>query len=212
LTQQVNSGTLRALVLIMVIVLGLLAYSLYQGSTLEGQVQSLQLMNTELGLKVQAMQLEIDLLKSTTTSSTSPLRFEITSVCVSVGPECPAGGTAGGTGYVYSLGVKNAGSSAILATSSVYLSFQDATVPSSFGFNSTLPKDVSSNSTAYLQATAWPAFTNAASKLSPGDSVKVSITIGSVVNDIDTAVISCTPSTSTATTGNTTVTQTFTCA
>jgi hypothetical protein len=209
---QASSGTARALVLIMVIVLGLVAYSLYQDSVLEGQVQSLQLQNNELGLSLQAQELRIELLMArTSTTASTPLRFQITSVCVSVGQECPPSGAGQGAGYAYSFGVKDTGATPILGTESVYLRFNDTTHPYSFGFNSTLPGDIAPNSTAYLQGTAWPTYTNATSKLSPGDSVGVLLMIGSVGNDIATAVLSCTSSTSTTTTGNSTMTQTSTC-
>jgi hypothetical protein len=210
---QATSGTARVMVVIMVIILGLLAYSLYQDSVLEGQVQSLQLQNNELGLSVQAQELKIELLQAKLSTATStPLRFEITSACVSVGQACPPGGAAQGAEYVYSFGVKDTGTTTISSTLPVYLTFKDTTVAGSFGFNSTLSGTIAPNSTAYLQATAWPAGINATSKLSAGDSVGVAITIGSVENDIATAVVACTPSTSTITTGNSTVTQTFTCA
>ena len=208
---QATSGTLKALVLIMVVILGLLAYSLYQDSVLEGQVQTLQLQNSELGLTLQAEELKIELLQaklSTTTSTSVPLSFEITGACVAAGQACPPGGAAQGGGYVYSFGVKDTGAAPILATESVFLYFNDTTVRASFGFNSTLSGDIAPNSTGYLQAAAWPAYVNGTSKLSPGDSVGVAITIGSVQNDIATAVVSCTPSTSTTTTGDSTVTET----
>jgi hypothetical protein len=210
---QASSGTLKVLLLIMVIILGLLAYSLYQDSVLEGQVQSLQLQNDVLQLSVQAQGLKIELLqaKLSTTSST-PLHFEITSACVSVAQGCPPGGAAQGAGYFYSFGIKDTGTTPLSSTLPVYLSFKDTTVAGSFAFNSTLPGTIAPNSTAYLQATAWPSGVNGTSKLSAGDSVGVAITIGSVENDIATAVVACTPSTSTITTGNGTMTQTFTCA
>jgi hypothetical protein len=206
-----GSGTLKALFLILVIVLGLLAYSLYQESVLEGQVQSLQLQNTELGLNLQAQELRLEelLLKISTTTTSTPLRFEILGVCVSVSPGCPlpSNGSSGG-GYVYWLEVKNTGVGAIPLTLSVFLSFKDTTAQTSFGFNATLPAAIAPNSTAFLQGTVWPAGTNATSKLSPGDSVGVAVNIGSVENDIATAVLTCSSTTSTATGGTSTVTET----
>jgi hypothetical protein len=189
-----SSGTLRALFLIVVIVLGLLAYSLYQESVLEGQVQSLQLQNTELGLNLQAQELRIEelLAKMTTTTTSTPLRFEILGVCVSVGPDCPLplNGSSGG-GYVYWLEVKNTGVNPIQSTSPVFLGFKDTTALTGFGFNATLPGDIPAGATGYIQGSAWPVGTNATSKLAPGDSVGVAVTIGRVENDIATAVLTC---------------------
>jgi hypothetical protein len=206
-----EQGTVKILVAIMVIILGLLAYSLYQGSVLEGQVQSLQLQNAELGLRIQSQDLNIELiLAKFSTTASAPPSFEITSACVSVGQGCPPNGGALGAGYAYSFGLKDTGSAQLSSTLSVYLSFRDTRDQATFGFNSTLPGAIAPGSTAYLQAPAWPSFTNATSKLSPGDPVVVAITIGSVQNNIATVVLSCTSGTST-TTGNSTVTTSSTC-
>ena len=208
-----GAETSRALVVIIVIILGLLGYSLYQNNSLQNQVNTLQKENNDLEVNLQALGLRFSELIAliTTTTGAPTYKFEVTSVCISVGPGCPAGGTVGGTGYVYAIGVKNIGAATILASSGVFLYFNDTTVQSSFGFNSTLPSNIAPNSIAYVQGAAWPAITNATSKLSPGDSIAVSITIGSAQGGIDTAVLPCTSSTTTEVNGTSTTTQIFSC-
>jgi len=194
-----------------VIILGLLAYTLYENNSLQNQVNLLQKENNDLELNLQVLGLRVSELVSlfTTTASAPSYKFEVTSVCVSTGRNCPLG--LGGGTYVYSFGVKNTGKGSIPASADVFMEFVDTSVPASFAFNATLPSSVPPNSTAYLQAADWPAGTNAATKLSPGDSVAVTIYIGNVQGGIDTAVLTCSSATTTEVNGTSTTTQTYSC-
>jgi hypothetical protein len=184
-----------------ILVLTLLAFSLYSAfeiSSLQGQITSLQ--NQEFQQQ-QFMQQEfgylasrIDSLAATHSSASSGASFVLASACISVTPDCRGTSLQG---YVYFLTVDDNGSTTVPQGFSVGLSIKDATRLTGFGFNATLPGSLSPGSSVTLNASSWPSYTNATTKMSPGDEIGLSVSIGNFEVAIPAHVLSCTNTTTT---------------
>ena len=190
------------LAVVVVAILVLAAYLAIEVSSLEGQVSSLQDQNSNLpvqvgGLQNQQYSLQSQLAHqlSTSTGATRP-SFEITSLCLSVTPQCglPVGYPGS---YAYAIALNDNGTTAFTQSVSVFLDIKDATRSTDFGFNSSLPQELFPGGTVYLNATSWPQYTNATSKLAPGDQVALAVFLGNLESTVLTHVITCTTETTT---------------
>jgi hypothetical protein len=197
-------------------VLAILLLSIYQAvgvSSLQNQLSSLQNQNLFLqnqvgNLQGQQATLQIDLSRLLSTSTkTNALSIELSSVCLSVTPQCYTYPEQKER-YVYAMAVTNNGSVTMPVTDSVYLSLKDVTRMTYFGFNSSLPQELTPGETVYLNATTWPQYVNATSKLAAGDEVGLAVYVGNAMAVVETHVIACTLSTTTFT--NYALTQTAT--
>jgi hypothetical protein len=108
---------------------------------------------------------------------------------VSVAPRCGIYGPYGP--YVYHVTVTNNGTVNIPGSSSVFLDFKDNTTETDFGFNTSLPSDISPGSMVHLNSTTWPLYTNATMKLTPGDEVIVTVFIEDIPVSVETDVVVC---------------------
>jgi len=201
------------LTVVTVVILVLAAYLAIEVSSLQGQVSSLQDQNSTLqeqlgDLRNQqySLQSQLSHLMSTSTGASRP-GFEITSICLSVAPQCqlPAGYPGSN---VYVIALYDNGTTAFTQSVSVFLDIKDTTRSTDFGFNSSLPQELLPGGTVYLNATSWPQYTNATSKLAPGDQVALAVYLGNLEARVLTRAIICT--TATTTFLNDTTTQTAT--
>jgi hypothetical protein len=128
-------------------------------------------------------------------------------VCLSVTPQCglPVGYLGSN---VYTIALDDNGTTAFTQSVPVFLDIKDTTRSTGFGFNASLPQELLPGGTVYLNATTWPQFTNATSKLAPGDQVALAVFLGNLEASVLTRVITCT--TTTTTFLNNTTTQTAT--
>ena len=111
-------------------------------------------------------------------------------------------------GYVYLITLDNNGTTSVPIGYSVFLSFNDTTKMTFFGFNTTLPRGLPADSATILSATSWPFQTNVTSRMSPGDNMSVAVGIGSSEASLETHVQYCTSYTTTL--ENSTETRTLT--
>ena len=201
------------LTVVTVAILVLAAYLAIEVSSLQGQVSSLQDQNSVLQGQVgdlqnqqYNLQSQLSHLQSTPTGPARP-GFEITSVCLSVTPQCylPVGYPGS---YVYAIALNDNGTTAFLQSVSVFLDIRDTTRSTDVGFNTSLPQELLPGGTVYLNATSWPQYTNATSKLAVGDQVALAVFLGNLEARVLTHVIKCT--TTTRTFLNYTTTQTAT--
>ena len=210
---QGGTATRTLLTVITIAILVLAAYLAIEVSGLQGQVSSLQGQNSILQGQVgdlqnqqYILQSQLSHLLSTSTGTTRP-SFEITLVCLSVVLQCqlPAGYPGS---YVYVIAVEDNGTTAFLQSVPVFLDVKDTTRSTGFGFNASLPQELFPGGTVYLNATSWPQYTNATSKLVPGDQVALAVFLGDLEAMVLTHVITCTVTTTTFL--NYTTTQTAT--
>ncbi len=210
-----GSASKKFLTVVTVAILLLAAYLAVEVSDLQGQVSLLQGQNSFLqnqigDLENQQSQLQNELahLLSTSTGASRP-SFEISSVCLSVTRQCyiPVGYQGG---YAYVIALYDNGTVDFPQAVSVYLNIKDSTRSMSFGFNASLPESLLPGMTVYLNATSWPQYTNATSKLAPGDEVVLAVSLGSIEASALTFVITCTTTTTTMLNGTTTITATNT--
>jgi hypothetical protein len=213
LTAQSGSAARTFYTVAIIAILALAAYLAIEVSSLQGQVSSLQDQNYYLqgqiaDLEGQQANLGNQLahLLSTTTQTSGP-SFELVSVCLSVAPQCHSYPGHPGS-YVYAIALRDNGTTAFSQSTPVYLHFNDTTRLTQFGFNTTLPQELQRGGMIYLNATSWPQYTNATSKLAPGDQVGLAVFLGTLEAGMTTHVITCT--TTTTTFLNYTLTQTAT--
>ena len=213
MTAQGGSAKRTFSSILIVVILILAAYLAVEVSSLQGQLSSLQNQNSYLQGQISDLQgqqgnLEnyISHLLSTSTRTAGP-RFELVSVCLSVAPQCYSYLGHPGS-YVYAVELLDDGTTAFPQSCSVYLSFNDTTRLTQFGFNATLPEELQPGGTVYLNATSWPQYINAASKLAPGDEVGFAVFLGDLEAGTTTHVVTCT--TTITTFLNYTMTQTAT--
>ena len=212
---QGGTAARTLLTVVTVAILVLAAYLAIEVSSLQGQVSSLQDQNSilqgQLGdLQNQQYNLQSQLshLLSTSTGASRP-GFEITSVCLSVLPQCglPAGYPGS---YVYAIALDDNGTTAFLQSVSVFLDIRDTTRSTDFGFNTSLPQELFPGGTVYLNATSWPQYTNATSKLAPGNQVALAVFLGNLEAAVLTRIVTCTTTTTTFLNNTTTQTATST--
>jgi hypothetical protein len=201
------------LTVVTVAILVLAAYLTIEVSSLQGQVSSLQGQNSILQGQVgdlqnqqYNLQSQLSHLLSTSTGIGVP-SFEITSVCLSVAPQCqlPAGYPGS---YVYVIALDDNGTTTFPQSVSIFLDIKDTTRSTDFGFNASLPQELVPGGTMYLNATSWPQYTNATSKLAGGNQVALAVLLGNLEATVLTRVITCTVTTTTFL--NYTTTQTAT--
>jgi len=197
-TTSTSGSVTMILTVAVVIVLVLSAFMVVEVSSLQGQVSSLQNQNTGLQQEITDLQsqqnfLQSALLRLLSTSTTTPrtLSFTLGDVCISIAPNCSYLGFAGPGPDVYAIVIVNNGTVSISATNSVAIEIKDATKPSDFVFNTTLPSLVFPGGSVSLNSTSWPAFTNATSKISPGDNINVIVSVGDLVASAETLVVMC---------------------
>jgi len=204
------------LTIVAVAILVLATYMAIEVSSLEGQVSSLQNQNFILQGQVGNLQNQQYNLQSqlshllSTSMGTAKPGFEITSVCLSVTPRCqlPAGYPGGN---VYVIALYDNGTTAFPQSLPVFLDIKDTTRSTGFGFNaSSLPQELLPGGTVYLNATSWPQYTNATSRLAPGDQVALGVFLGNLEAAVLTRVITCTVTTTTFLNDTTTQTATNT--
>lgn len=191
------ASSILAVAVVIIIVLS--AYMAIEISGLQAQVSSLQDQNAALGNQVGQLQNQQNNLQSQlqgllTTSTQKPFSFDVQNLCVSVTSQCYGGR------FVYAMEIVNNGTSPIPGSSSVSLEFRDNATGTVFVFNSSLPTDVSVGGVVYLNSTTWPQYTNATTKLTPGDVTLVLVSVGNTQVEAETEVLMCSGS------GTTTVT------
>ena len=202
----VNDRHRLELILVLLLIL-LLVFSLYSSLKirgLEGQVVSLRNESNNQAQKLISLQNELSSLNSEIQSvlypTSSTTNFELTGACVSIMPDCG--------GYVYLITFDNNGTTSVPIGYSVFLSFNDTTKMTFFGFNTTLPRGLPADSATILSATSWSFQTNVTSRMPPGDNMSVAVGIGSSEASLETHVQYCTSYTTTL--ENSTETRTLT--
>jgi len=199
-----RGSTLWALALLLLIALSV--YSIYELSASQTQIAFLQQQNYALQNNLIAMQNEIGVLQaqinSLTQGTASVASYQVASACLSL--------TAGCGGLAYYIIVNDNGATSVPKGYGVFLSFKDSTKSTYFGFNVSLPQDLTPGQGVTLEAGSWPAASGAEGKLSQGDQVGVAVVIGHVQAATGTHVLACNQYTTTTTLLNYTKTQTST--
>jgi len=201
----VSPNSLLALALLILIVLSI--YSVYEQSAFQSQIAFLQQQNYALQNNLITLQNEIGSLQAQVNAlsqgTTSGASFQVTSACLSL--------TAGCGGLAYYIIVEDKGPTSVPKGYSVFLSFKDSTRSTYFGFNLSLPQDLTPSQGVTLEAGSWPASSGAEVKLSQGDQVGVAVVMGVTQASTNTHVLSCSQYTTTTTFQNVTLTtQTLT--
>jgi hypothetical protein len=203
-----SPNTLLALALVVLIALSV--YSVYQLSASQSQIAFLQEQNYALQNNVISLQNQIGVLQGQVNSlsqgSTTAASFQVASACLSLTAGC--GGLEGG--FDYYITVNDKGATSVPKGYGVFLSFKDSTKSTYFGFNVSLPQDLTPSQGVTLAAVSWPAGSGVEAKLSQGDLVGVAVVIGVTQASIGTYVLSCSQYTTTTTYQNYTMTQTQT--
>jgi len=167
-----STNTLLALALLILIVLSV--YSIYEQSASQSQIAFLQQQNYALQNNLITLQNEIGSLQAQVNSlsqgSPPGASFQVASACLSL--------TAGCYGLDYYIIVEDKGPTSVPKGYSVFLSFKDSTRSTYFGFNVSLPQDLTPSQGVTLEASSWPAGSGAEAKLSQGDQVGVAVVIG----------------------------------
>lgn len=202
-----GTGTSRILTAAVILLLGLALLSALQMVTLENDVSLLQSQASDNHSQLSQLQSELVsvayMVRSTTQTQTPgpALSFQLLDVCVSLQAVCDGR-------YAYSLRVFDDGNGPIRVNSSVFISFDNASRLTYFGFNATLPRALAPEGSLFLNSTGWSQYPGAASMLATGDVVTVGASIGSYSTNATTTVYGCT--TTTTTFVNNTRTQTAT--
>ena len=199
-----SHNTLIALALLLLIAISI--YSVVELSASQSQIAFLQRQNEALQNNLFTLQDEVSSLQAEVNSlsrgSATAANFQVAYACLSL--------TAGCNGLAYYIIVNDKGSTSVPKGYSVFLSFKDSTRSTYFGFNVSLPQDLTPNQGATIKADSWPAASGAEGKLSQGDQVGVAVVIGVVQAAIGTHVLTCSLYTTTTTFLNYTQTQTRT--
>lgn len=199
-----STNTLLAVVLLLLVALSV--YSLVELSATQSQIASLQQQNAALRNDIFRLQNDISSLQAQINSLSqgkAPVAdFQVAYACLSL--------TGGCYGLDYYVIVNDKGNTSVPKGYGIYLSFKDSTKSTYFGFNTSLPQDLTPNQGVTIEASSWPAGSGAEGKLSQGDQVGVAVVIGQVQAAIGTYVLTCNQYTTTTTFLNYTRTQTTT--
>jgi hypothetical protein len=199
-----SPNTLMALALLVLIALSV--YSIYELSASQSQIAFLQQQNYALQSNLISLQNQIGVLQGQVNSlsegSTTAASFQVASACLSL--------TDGCGGLDYYITVNDKGDTSVPKGYGVFLSFKDSTSSTYFGFNVSLPRDLTPSQGVTFEAVSWPAGSGAEVKLAQGDQVGVAVEIGVTQASIGTYVLSCSQYTTTTTYQNYTMTQTQT--
>ncbi|MDA4120056.1 MAG: hypothetical protein OK436_05670, partial [Thaumarchaeota archaeon] len=194
-----STNTLLALALLILIALSV--YSIYEQSASQSQIAFLQQQNYALQNNLITLQNEIGSLQAQVNSlsqgTTPGPSFQVASACLSL--------TAGCYGQAYYIIVSDKGPTSVPKGYSVFLSFKDSTRSTYFGFNVSLPQDLTPSQGVTLEASSWPAGSGAEAKISQGDQVGVAVVIGATQASTGTHVLSCSQYTTTTTYQNITI-------
>ncbi len=186
-----SPNTLLALALLVLIALSL--YSIYELSASQSQVASLQQQNYALQNSLITLQNEISSLQAQVNSlsqgTAPPASFQVAYACLSL--------TQGCNGLDYYIIVNDKGTTSVSKGYGVFLNFKDSTRSTDFGFNVSLPQDLTPSQGVTLEADSWPAGSGAEGKLSQGDLVGVAVLIGTTQASTGTYVLSCSQHTTT---------------
>ncbi len=174
---QKNPSNTSTKVLLVIIVVLLVAFSIYQAL----EISSLQNENANLQTQLSNLQNQIGSLEyliqslSSMSGPKSVTSVKLSNLCLAASPSC------NGT-YVYSMNLLNTGNATIPQNYSVFLSFKDSTIGSSFSFNTTISSGGSfqPGQSIILSSTSWPKYQNGTSvaKLRAGDTVGMAILVG----------------------------------
>ena len=206
---MVSGGSKAYLVIIAVLILLLLfvaAYSLVEIGGLQSQVSSLQSQNSFQQSELQNLQSAMSGLENQVRAlsghGTPVANFAITHACVSL--------TSGCYGLMYYIVIEDKGNTSVPKGYGIFVSFKDATRLTYFGFNASLPQDVTPSQGATIEGSSWPAGTGAEGKLSPGDQIGVAVDIKGFTASTAAHVLSCNQYSTTTTFLNNSRTQTQT--
>ena len=182
--------------MLLVVVLVVSVYSAFEIGVLSEQLRDVRNQNYFQGSQISILEGEVALLQSKVNALLHPVQtvssFDMGYPCVSVTPDCAYG-------FVFYLLVSNNGTSSIPAGQGAFIFINDTTRSTYFGFNSSFPNRVAPGHEAIFNLTAWPAFSDAQAKLSPGDSVIVGLNALGRTEKTEGTVLSCVATTQTFT-------------
>ncbi len=190
---------------LLVVILFVSVYAVLAISALDSQVtfltgetgaQASQL--TGLEQEVVALQSQVSKLQQGVPTGFS---FVLQYVCVSATPDC--NGDA-----VYLVQVANNGSKTYPASTPVLISFQLNASSYQVAINSSISGALAPGHNTLLSSASWPQYSDFGSRISSGNVVKVSVSMGGEVETASAVVLTC--STTTTTFQNATVVQTAT--
>jgi hypothetical protein len=196
------TGVIIAVLILLLIIVT--AYSVLEIGGLQSKVNSLQGQNSFQQSELQNLQSAISNLESQVSAlsghGTPVGSFDISYACISL--------TAGCGGLMYYIVIEDKGNTSVPKGYGIFVSFKDSTKSTFFGFNTTLPRDITPSQGATIEGTSWPAGAGAESKLAQGDQVGVAVDIKGVTASTGTHVLSCNQYPTTTTFLNDTRTQT----
>lgn len=186
-SRQAGPSTYWGIIAVLALLLFLTAYSVVEIQGLQNQLNFLQNQNYNQQSQLQNLQSELynlqNQIRSLSTPGTKSLSFRVTSACVSL--------TAGCGGLMYYIVLSDNGTTSVSKGYGIYLSFKDATRGTFFGFNTSLPQDLSPSQGATVEAATWPPGSGAESNLAQGDMVGVAVTIQGFQAAIGARVLTC---------------------